>query len=381
MTRKRANGEGSLYQTKAGKWIGALTVGYTPDGKQVRQTVSGDTRKEVREKLDALIRQRDNGLPVRLEKQTVKQFLERWLEDIIKQRDKPRTYDSYRGQISKHIYPAVGHLPLGKLTPQHLQAIIRTMKDANLTPRTIVYTMRILRQALDQAMKWNLLPRNVARLVETPRDDKPERPAITLEQAHTTLRAVRGDRLEAMYYLALYLGMRQGELLGLRWQDVDLKAGTIRVTQQLVKADGGRPVFDQPKTKRSRRTLPLIPILIDQLRAHRVRQLEERLQAGATWTDYDLVFPTDRGTAIYAQALQYAWRRLQQTAGLTPIRFHDLRHACATLLAAEGVPARVVMEILGHANIQTTQQVYTHVLDASTREAIETLGRALENVS
>jgi len=237
----------------------------------------------------------------------------------------------------------------------------------------------ILARALGQALKWGLVLRNVATLTDSPRVGRHDFTILDPDQARRFLDAVRGDRLEAFYTVALSLGLRQGEALGLRWRDVDLDAAALHVRMGLQWIHAQEPRLVEPKTARSRRTLPLAPEVAVQLRAHRTRQLEERLRAGADWQGeaWDLVFADPVGGPIDARHLRHWFKAHLKRAGLDPIRFHDLRHSCASLLVAQGVHPRVVMEILGHSQIAMTMNTYSQAIPASTREALGRLDTLL----
>ncbi|HET8630265.1 MAG TPA: site-specific integrase [Thermomicrobiales bacterium] len=371
MAGRRGHGEGSIYRRESdGKWCTAVDLGWV-DGKRKRKVLYGETRKEVAEKLKVVLREHQQGLPVALGRQTVGQFLDRWLVDVAKPKLRPKTYHSYAELVRLHLKPALGHHQLAKLEPGHVQAMMNAKLEAGLSPRTVQYLRAVLRRALGQALKWGLVPRNVVTLTEPPRVTPPELQTLTPAQARAFLDAVRGDRLEALYAVALALGLRQGEALGLRWQDVDVDAGVLHVRVALQRLRGDGPRLVEPKTRRSRRSLPLPPAVATQLRAHRGRQREERLLAGREWQGdhWDLVFCTALGRPLDARHVVYAFKRHLRRAGLPDIRFHDLRHSCASLLLAQNVHPRVVMETLGHSTITLTMNTYAHVLPEAQRQA------------
>jgi integrase len=255
---------------------------------------------------------------------------------------------------------------------------------SGLSPRTVHYTYAVLRSALAQAARGGLVHRNVAALVRPPRAARREAQALTAEEAQLLLDTARGTRYWALWVLALTLGLRRGELLGLRWADLDLDRRTVRVTRS-VQRIGGRLVVEEVKSETSRRTLPLPRITLDALREHRTRQHDERAAVGDLWQDHDLVFPTSLGTSADPRNLRREFVRLLVRAGVgvdvvtsaggektvPRIRLHDLRHTCASLLLAQGVPARVVMEILGHSGIAITMNIYAHVLPTLLRDSVE----------
>jgi len=306
---KRGLGEGTICQRKDGRWVAAISLGYE-NGKVKRKFYYAPTRKEVSDKLTEELAKLKRGIPIITERQTVKQFLEHWLEDSVKPSVKESTFISYAQQVRVHIVPALGHLQLTNLGPQHIQNYmnqrlkdgrVRTKKDGTdlpgLSPKTVGYHRSILVMALGQALKWGLVGRNVAELVDPPRAVKYEIQPINPDQARAFLDAIQGDRLEALFTVALSLGLRRGEALGLRWQDIDFENRTLRINQSLARLNKGL-VMSEPKTKSSRRVLDLPQSLALKLREHRTRQLEEKLAAGQTWLDSGLVFTTSIGTPL-----------------------------------------------------------------------------------
>jgi integrase len=234
----------------------------------------------------------------------------------------------------------------------------------------------VLRRALNDALRWGLVARNVATLVTPPRGQRYEVRPLDPVQARRFLDAVRGDRLEALYSVALAVGLRQGEALGLQWDDIDLDSAALHVRHALQRVDG-RLQLVEPKTARSRRTVILPATVIDALKAHRSRQVAERLTAGSEWVDHKLVFCSPMGRPLDASNVTHTFQRHLIRAGLPRQRFHDLRHACASFLLAQGVSPRVVMEVLGHSQITLTLNTYTHVLPSLSREAAERMNALL----
>jgi integrase len=367
MSARRGHGEGSISQRQDGRWTARVDLGYV-NGKRKRKQIYGKTRKEVAEQLKVLLLQQHQGLPIAPERQTVEQFLHRWLADVVAGSVRPRTYDSYRTTVQRHILPPLGRQPLVKLNAQHITALLKAKSTEGLSPRTVKYIRTVLRIALNQAVKWDLIPRNVVSVVPAPRIERYEVGTFTPEQAQQFLNAVKGDRLEALYTVALALGLRQGEALGLRWADVDLDHGILRVRTALQRIDG-KLTLVPPKTEKSKRTIDLPPIAVQTLRAHYARQLEERLQAGAQWQDYGLVFASRMGTPLEKSGVGKRFRALLGNAGLPLMRFHDLRHCCASLLLAQNVHPKIVQEILGHSQISMTLDLYSHVLPSAKRAA------------
>ncbi|HEY3230408.1 MAG TPA: tyrosine-type recombinase/integrase [Roseiflexaceae bacterium] len=299
----------------------------------------------------------------------VKSFLETWLEQRVKRQNRPRTYRSYADIVWLHLIPHIGKYQLVKLTPEQVQAMLNTLAEQGLKPRTVSNVRAVLRKALNQAMRWGYVVRNVATLVDAPRTTIFSIQPLDQEQAQRLLNAVAGHRLEALYRVALSLGLRRGEVCCLRWEDIDFEQQTLRITGSLQRVNGKleRAV---PKTAASVRTIALPPVLLRVLRLQAERQAHERAELGDEWLDCGLVFVSERGTPLEPRKVVRHFKVVLKKAGLPEtFRFHDLRHLCATLLIAQGVHPRVIMEILGHSQISTTMNTYAHVLPATQREA------------
>lgn len=323
-------------------------------------------------------------MPILTERQTLAQFLDRWLDDVSKPSVRPKTYRFYQDHINLHIKPSLGKKQLEKLTPADVQHFVNDRLKTGLSPQTIRHIIATLRAALSIAVKWQLVHRNVAALVTLPRIQKQEMKIFTPEQANSFLDFIKGHRLEALFVMALSLGLRRGELLGLHWSDVDLDAVALRVNYALQRFDGKLHLVE-PKTEKSRRKLPLPSLLLNALRAHRVRQLEERLALGSDWQETGFVFTSTIGTPLeprnvnrtFDALIEKANKGLEEDKKLPKIRFHDLRHSCATFLLSQGVPMRTVMEILGHSQISLTMNTYAHVLPEMTSAAIGVMDAVL----
>jgi integrase len=366
---KRGNGEGSVTQLADGRWQARVSEG----GR--RKAYYGRTREEAAGKLVDAMADARKGLPLPNERRTLGDFLEQWLEDSVKSRLRPNTLHGYSVNVRRHIIPALGKVPLARLTPQQVQRLLNDLRKDGKSARTVQYVHATLRAGLQQALRWGQVQRNVATLVNAPRVERPEIQPLSPEATQRLLGALRGDRLEALYTVALALGLRQGEALGLRWADIDFDARTMRVRCQLQRINGKLELVDV-KTARGRRTIDLPDELLDTLRTHRVRQLEERI-AAATWAESDLIFTTAIGTPLDRHNVTRYFQRILAQAGLPRQRFHDLRHLCASLLLAQGVPARVVMEILGHSGIQITLDTYAHVMPTMRRDAADRMNSLL----
>ncbi len=378
MTSRRGNAEGSIYQRKDGRWAASVDLGYV-GGRRRRKAFYGATRREVAEKLTVALRARQQGLPILSERQTTGAFLESWLRDTAAQKVRPKSLMRYEGIVRLYLLPALGHIPLAKLSPSHVQKMMNDALAAGASPQSACHHRAVLRAALNVALRWGIVSRNAAALAEPPRVPEREVRALSVTDARALLAAVEGDRLEALFTVALGVGLRQGEALGLRWSDVDLEAGTLAVQRALQRV-GSQWLFLEPKTARSRRTVTLPRPVVASLREHRGRQLQERLRAGAAWEGDKwggLVFCDEIGEPLSGFHVSRRFRSLLALAGLLSMRYHELRHGAASLMAAQGVPARVAMEVLGHAQISTTLNIYTHVAPELQRDAAERMAAAL----
>ena len=390
MSKRRGRGEGNIRQRADGRWEARLTL---PEGGGVK-SIYARTRQEARAKLTATLREADLGAPiVRDERLTVARYLGDWLERK-RANLRPRTHRRY-GEHLAHITHAVGGLTLTKLTPTRLDRLYSALQQPPegqegqegenaepLSPTTVHHTHVVLKQALADAVRHGLLARNPAAQVKPPRVRQVEMHTLTVEQARTLLVAAREDRLEAVYVLALTTGMRQGELLALRWRDVDLDTGILQVRGTLAYIARRGWVIGQPKTARSRRRIELSAEAVAALRRHKARQAQERLAAGAVWAHGaiapDLVFCNEIGWQLEGGNMRRRqYRRLLERAGLPIIRFHDLRHTAATLMLLQGIHPKVVSERLGHASVSITLDRYSHVLPSMQRDAAALIDKAL----
>ncbi len=377
MATRRGHNEGSIYQRASDSlWVGSINLGYGPDGKRKRKPIYGKTRKEVAEKMKAALRDQQLGVLITTARQTTGQFLTRWLEDVARPSLRASTYETQESHVRVHLIPSFGHVPLQQLTPQHIQAFIKYKLESGLSPHTISDIHGILRHALGQAVKWNLVPRNVAALVDKPRWERPQMNCLTPEQALQLLVAVKGDRFEALYTVAVPLGLRRGEALGLKWEDVDFDKGLLHVRRTLQRV-GGKLQLTEPKTRTSRRSINLPQICIAALRGHKDLQRWEKRLAGDRWQEHELVFPTGIGTPYEPNNLKRHLQRMLDKAGLPHIRIHDLRHTAASLMLAQGIQPKVISEILGHSRIGVTLDIYAHLYEPARQEAADRMDQLL----
>ena len=338
-----------------------------------RRSVYGRTYKEAEKKLAVAMGDAARGL-VYDENQTLGKYITRWLTDSAKHAVKATSYRAYESQIRNHIVPALGKVKLSRLTPAHLQALYAAKLCEGMKPASVRQIHAILHKALEQAVRFNLIPTNPAGKVDPPKVRQEEITPLAAEQASKLLDVTRNerDRFEALYVLALTTGLRIGELIGLKWSDIDLDARRLRVSRQLQRSQEGL-IFTEPKAA-SRRTVDLPPSTVETLK----RQVEETLKAGGAHQDNDLVFAGDLGEPIGPERVtQRAFKPLLKRAGLPEIRFHDLRHTFATLLLARGVRPTYVQRALGHASVKMTLDRYSHWMPSMGRATAEAIDAAL----
>jgi integrase len=358
---KRGNGEGSIGRRKSGGWCAQYTV-YTSEGRK-RRTLYGKTRQEVAAKLSKALADREGGLTFDAGSMTVGEYLARWLSHSVRDTVSQKTYERYESIVRVHLSPALGRIRLKALTPDHVRVLYREKLDSGLAPRSVLHIHRTLSKALKQATDDGLIPRNAAASVKPPQARREEMQPLSRDQVGMFLDTVKEDRMEALYVLAVTSGLRQGELLALKWEDVDIERTnpTLEVRRSLSETRGRRS-FVTPKSGRGR-YLRLSKRAAGALRVHRKRQLEERVRKAGLWEDHGLVFPSAVGTPMSGRNLYRAFKiRVKRASLPQTLRFHDLRHTCATLLLRQGVNPKFVQELLGHADISLTLNTYSHVL-------------------
>ncbi|MCW2607896.1 MAG: site-specific integrase [Frankiales bacterium] len=393
MGGRRTAGESSIYKDEKGRWHGYVTVGLTADGSRDRRHREGATRAEVLQKVRELEKARDIGAPPTPgQRLTVSDWLDLWLV-IAAGRVRPKTLQGYEGYIRVNLKPHLGHHRLDRLQPEHLEAFYAALRAKGLSGSTVLHHHRVLSRALTVAMQRGHVGRNVAKLVDAPSVRRTEVVPLCTEEAQAVLAAARGTRNAARWTVALALGLRQGEVLGTQWRDLDLEAGTWAVRRQLQRQSyrhgcggtcgeaaprrcpqrTGGVLFTEPKSDRSRRALMIPTQLRSTLRAHRSAQLEERVAAGSLWQDHDLVFAQSNGRPLDYRKDWESWKALLAAAGVRDARLHDARHTAATLLLEQGVDVRVVMEILGHSQIALTMNTYQDVMPKVVADATQSV--------
>jgi integrase len=372
---KRGSGEGSIYKRSDGRWAGVVDLGWL-DGKRNRKSMYAKTRKEVQEKLNTALLSHRRGLSFQSETLTVSEFLFDWLAESVKPIVRPRTYQSYAELVRLHLEPSLGRIRLSRLTPRDVRKLINSKLNAGLSPRRVQYIHAVLRKALSQAEKDGSVARNVSKLADAPKVEQAEISPFDPNEARLFVKAISGERLEALYLLAIAIGLRQAEILGLSWKDIDFDKSQCIVRKTLQRIDGEFR-FVEPKTTRSRRTLALPDIVITSLKEHKGRQVGEMLVAGDNWENSDLVFTDLSGKPLADSVVRRRFYRILEGAGLRRQRFHDLRHACASLMISQGVPSREVMETLGHSTIAMTLNRYAHIFQEAQKETADKMGKLL----
>ncbi len=372
MANRRPHREGTISKRADGRWEAKLR-----DGPR-RISLYGRTQREVLDKLSDAKQRIRQGLDPKPQHQTVGQFLDIWLEEIVKPARRPKTITCYCQIVDIHIRPAIGHLPLQLLLPQHVQALLNSKLRSGLSRRTVQAIREVLRNALNNAIKWDLVTRNAAALAQAPQAERRKAVVLDPAQAQAFLEAAKAHRLGSLFSVILALGLRIGEALGLTWDVIDFDGGSVTVLRQIQRISGKLELVDL-KTEKSRRTIALPSFAVTALQERRIAQLEDRLIAADRWQDTGFVFTSTIGTPLDDSAARRAFKTILSNAHLPVMRVHDLRHTCASLLIAQGVHPRTIMEILGHSQISLTMNTYSHVIQSLQTEAAEKLDGIIGN--
>ena len=362
---------GQIIEKSKGVWLIRIQQRDTNGKRKSFSETFKGTKSEADKQLTKKLGELDNGTLNANSKQTLSEYLDVWLETIAKPRLHQRTFGDYKDLMRLHVRDSLGNIKLSDLKAIHIQKLYGELQTKkNLAARRVRYVHAVLSSALRKAVELDILPRNVAKLVQLPKETKKEMDVLTEAECGLFLNALRGERLETMFSFALATGLRPEEYLALQWKDVDLEKKTASVRRAVIRLPKSKWYFSEPKTKSSRRTLPLPVTLIKELRTHRRKQNEERLKLGAAWQNHDLVFPSEVGTPSTHSNITQVYKRVLKNAELrTSLRLYDLRHSHATLLLKAGVHAKVVSERLGHSTIALTLDVYSHVLPSMQAEA------------
>jgi integrase len=371
-SKKRAAGEGTLRQRVDGSWEWR-----TPSSFPVKKSFSSKRQEDVLKKRDEFLEEFEQGLDLDAKKLTVAQYLDLWLEDAVEGSVWYTTYKDHERNVRLHLKPAIGRIRLRDLTRMHVQRLLNAKAKEGYSPRTVRYIHTTLSKALTQAEDWDLVPKNVASRAKLPKQKRVNRKTFSAENVGAFFSAALEDRFAALYVLAVTSGLRPGELLALKWEDVDLEAGALSVRRSVSEDEDGPVIREETKTSAGRR-LELLPVAVEALKKHRLQQNEERLRYRGLWRDLGLVFPSTTGTIMRRNNLhRRSYKPLLKKAGLPDIRLYDLRHTFATLMFENREQLKLVSEMLGHASVKQTADTYTHVSPTMHREAAMRLNEFL----
>ena len=376
MAKRRANGEGSIRKRSDGRWEGRYTAGRNPEtGKPVYKNVLGKTQAEVKAKLKAAIESSADIDVMKAEQYTTGQWMDVWFENCAKIKVRPSSHQTYRGYIDNHIKPNIGDIPLGKLSSLHLQKLYKKLlaggrverieakgQSKGLSAKTVRNINQVISSAMDFARNQKLISSNPTDGCALPKLEHKEMKTLPVEQLTSFLREAKESGVFELYYIELATGLRRGELLGLKWEDIDLAQGSLRVQRQIARING--EVIEGPlKTKNAYRTLPLSADAVGVLQ-------EQRKKGGSS----PYVFPSPTGGPISPDSVLHMLHRVLKRAGLSKVRFHDLRHTFATLALQNGVDIKTVSSMLGHYDAGFTLRTYTHATRQMQDQAAETMG-------
>ena len=380
---RRDKGDGSIRRRTNGSWEGRFSYTDVNTGKRVAKAVYAPTQTEAKRKLKELIssiENAENGEYVKPSNITLSEWLDTWMKEYKKNSVRPATYSAYHDSIEVHIKPALGSIELQKIRPDHIQSLFNAMsrgsaKKKPLAPWTVIKTKNVLSGALEQAIRNQIIPYNPAKAAVPPKLEVKDIRVLTESEQKTFMEAVNGHRLEALYKLALATGMRRGEILAVTWDCVDWKNKNISVkgsVSRIKDPDTGTTEmrYAEPKTKSGRRQVPILANMIPVLQEHKKRQEAEKSDAGSAWNPKDLVFCSNVGTYIEPRRVCTTMDKITDAAELPRFTFHSLRHTFATRMLEANVPAKVVQDILGHADVTLTLNTYSHVIGSTAHEQI-----------
>lgn len=393
---RRAHGEGSIYQRKDGTWAGVVRYEDPETGEKKKHFVYGKTRKEAANKKKDFEDKLEKGIVPKTEKITVGKWLDDWLEIYARVRVRQNTFEGYQRIVNGHLKPDLGKIKINDLKPRHVQKMLNEKLERGnkrtggpLGPRQVEYIYAVLHMALEQAVKDNIITRNVCDAVDKPQKVKREFMPWTVEQTNQFLSSVKDERLFPLYMVAWGTGLRRSEILGLKWDDIDLKKGNLTVRRTLVRVKGNPPYqFGEPKTPKSRRTIPLPGPVVQALKKWKAQQAQEALvwkglhkdvpeEQRPPYNPLNLVFCTEIGEPMNPEFISRTFKRDLKRAGLPEIRFHDLRHGHATMLLELGEDIKIISDRLGHSTITLTADTYSHVREKLQRQASNKLEQVL----
>jgi len=370
MAKKRSQGEGSVYKRKDGLWVAQVTI----QGKHVSKYFK--MQSEARIWLQSTRTQIQDGLTLAGAQTFLKDFLEHWLKSYASS-VRPNTIRSYAGVIQYHILPALGNIKLKDLSIDRIQMFYNNETENGTSPRMVQYIHSVLRRSLNFALRWGLLVRNPALGAIRPKLLKTEMKTLNGDQVRVFLSAAKGTRNEALFWIAVSTGLREGEILGLKWSDLDWKTKRLQVKRQLQRLKGEGLVLTEPKSAAGKRLIILSSATLTVLQKHLNLQQEEKMFAGENWQENDLIFPSTLGTPLDPSNMSKDFKDTLKMARLPNIRFHDLRHTAASLMLLQGIHPKIVQERLGHSDISLTLNTYSHVIPTMQEEAAEKMDEIL----
>ena len=365
------------------EYVWEITVELPKDpvtGKRIRKykTVKNVTKKEAEQIMRKMIVEIEKGYYVDNDKITVYEWMEAWLETYIVPTVSPTTLSGYRGMIKRYITPLIGHVQVQQLSTLAVQSWVNSLKVSpssgkEMTAATVKHTYHVLKGAMDKAVVAGIISRSPCQGIVLPKGRKKPAIVYTEQQIKELIQAAKGTEMELIIDMELCMGLRRGELLGLQWDDIDWVANTVHIHRNRVVVNG-KSVLKDPKTEAGDRVIDIPVQLTQKLRKHQQQCKKNQLAMGAAYTISDFIIVHPDGKPIYPEYVSQLLTKLQIKAGLPQCRFHDLRHLCASIMLKQGVPAKVAQERLGHADIQTTLNIYSHVLPSSAKEAADKIG-------
>ena len=378
MARTRKGGDGVIRKRAKRSWEVRVEMGRDPATGKRRfryRSVKG-TKRDAERALTELLHRRDQGTDIAPSKITLAPYLQAWLSDYAAVTVAPSTLERY-GQLVRRLTALLGSVRLQELRPDQIQAAYASLRADGLAARTVLHHHRVLREALQHALRWQLIVRNPADVVTPPRPEAREMRALAPDEVHRLLDACEDPVLQSIIHVAVTTGLRLGELLGLRWGDLDWDGATATISRAAQYLPSTGVTMRPPKTARGRRTIALSEETLKTLRAHRARQLEQRLALGVAYHDRDLVFPGSDGSPQPPYRVSGAFRRFVRQSAIGHLRFHDLRHTAATLMLRDGTPTKIVSARLGHATASLTLDTYSHVTPDMERGAVAAIDAVL----
>lgn len=366
--KTRGQGEGNIRQRKDDTWEARYSLGLDANGNRIRKSIYGTTRGEVSKKLTQVLNQINTNTFIEPSKITVKEWTKIWLRDYKKNSVSTKTYESYKRQLDLYITPHLGHLYLKDLRPEQVQTTFNKMKG--LSDRNIRYTRTVFNMTMKRAKKNRLIYDNPCEYIELPKGNPPKKKTIfTEEEQIAFINSIDSHIYEVAFLVLISTGMRVGELLGLTWYNIDFKEYTITIEKALSRVKG--ELFTAPKTETSNRVIPVLPVIMDQIRKHKIKQSEAKLQAGKEYNPHNLVFINSFGDPVAFRTFSRSLERLLKSNNLPNLSPHELRHTFATRGLEAGMDMKELQELLGHSSMKLTSDLYTHVLIKQKRKAMD----------